>query len=55
MPLEDDDEDLPEDLQEVLAALNKEQNTKRKSGLKNLKSRLATIIDADDMQVQQKL
>ena len=50
-----DDEDLPEDLQEVLADLSKQMNAKRKAGLKNLKSRLAAIIDADDMQVQQKL
>ena len=55
MTVDDDDDDLPEELQESLASLKKEMNTKRKAGLKNLKSRLSAIIEADDMQVQQKL
>ena len=55
MSIDDDDEDMPDELQEVLAGLSKEMNGKRRAGLRNLKARLADIIDAEDMQVQQKL
>jgi hypothetical protein len=55
LSVDDDDDEFPDELQELLAVLKKEMNTKRKAGLKNLKLRLAAIIEADDMQVQQKL